>query len=111
MNLFNIMEQQTFYEFKTDNAWSSLKVRAFTFHQLHNGQYKINKAEVQDRMEETLKWRKDKPRKTLDIVGQISNVMAEDFTALTHKLGNEIWIFYKSKVLLAFEKSIDKIIR
>ncbi|KAG0218848.1 hypothetical protein BGW41_008380, partial [Actinomortierella wolfii] len=36
---------KTLYEFKAENAWSGLKVGAFIFHQLYNGQRKIIKAE------------------------------------------------------------------
>ncbi|KAI1314564.1 hypothetical protein EDD11_001993 [Mortierella claussenii] len=109
--------------FKTDNAWSGLKVGAFVFHQLFNGQHKTNKAEVQSCMEEALKQCKDKPCKILDIVGQILNVMAEEegapvskevnkhLTELAPKLSSEIWTLNKDKVLPAIVKRIDEVLR
>ncbi|KAG0022430.1 hypothetical protein BGZ80_000269 [Entomortierella chlamydospora] len=114
---------KTLYEFKTDNAWSGLKVGAFVFHQLYNGQHKIIKAEVQSCMEEALKQFKDKPCKILDIVGQLLNVMAEEEGApvskevnkhlieLVPKLSSEIWTLNKDKVLPAIMKRIDEILR
>ncbi|KAG0276986.1 hypothetical protein BGZ95_006723 [Linnemannia exigua] len=114
---------KTLYEFKTDNAWSGLKVGAFVFHQLYNGQHKINKAEAQNSMEEALKRSKDKPCKILDIVEQILNVMAEEegapvskevnryLTELAPKLSSEIWTLNKDKVLPAIVKRIDEILR
>ncbi|KAF8924684.1 hypothetical protein EDD21DRAFT_410075 [Dissophora ornata] len=60
---------KTLYEFKMDNAWSGLKVGAFIFHQLYNGQHKIVKAEVQRCIEEALKQCKGRPCKILGIVG------------------------------------------
>ncbi|KAF9089438.1 hypothetical protein BGX27_002462 [Mortierella sp. AM989] len=114
---------KTLYEFKTDNAWSGFKVGEFVFHQLYNGQHKINKAEVQSCMEEALKQCKDKPCKILDIVGQILNVMAEEegapvskevnkhLTELAPKLSSEIWTLNKDKVLPTIVKRIDEILR
>ncbi|KAG0309347.1 hypothetical protein BGZ97_013109 [Linnemannia gamsii] len=114
---------KTLYEFKTDNAWTGLKVGAFVFHQLYNGQHKINKAEAWSRMEEALKRCKDKPCRILDIVEQILNVMAEEegapvskeankhLTELASKLSSEIWTLNKDKVLPAIVKRFDEILR
>ncbi|KAF9971521.1 hypothetical protein BGZ73_005527 [Actinomortierella ambigua] len=113
---------KTLYEFKTDNAWSGLKVGAFVFHQLYNGQHKIIKAEVQECMKEALNQSKDKPCKILDIVGQLLNVIANEegapvskeankyLTELAPKLSSEIWTLNKDKVLPAVVKRIDEIL-
>ncbi|KAF9433616.1 hypothetical protein BGZ76_009200 [Entomortierella beljakovae] len=114
---------KTHYEFKTDNTWSGLKVGAFVFHQLYNGEHKIIKAEVQSFMEEALKQCKGKPCKILEIVAQLLNVMAEEegapvskevnkhLTELAPKLSSEIWSLNKDKVFPAVVKRIDEILR
>lgn len=112
---------KTLYGFKSNKAWSGIKVAAFVFHQLFS-QKKVVKADVIKHVNDALELRKGRSCELLNIIQEMACEMREEeafpvskpvnkcLTDLAGKLSSEITNLNHTDVLHAVEKKITSML-
>ncbi|KAF9280944.1 hypothetical protein BGZ88_011902 [Linnemannia elongata] len=112
---------KTLYGFKSNKAWSGIKVAAFVFHELF-AQKKVVKADVIKHIYDALELRKGSSCELLNIIQEMACEMREEevfpvskpvnkcLTELAGKLSSEITNLNHTDVLHAVEKKIKSML-